>query len=207
MSEQKGEREKAFIQITETGAFIRKVFRKDGKKHQVTQKFNKNDEKVILGMIGDFQVYVYPYHFPDKVFIGHFPTNTMIDASSRRELLSAYNKVTWFLKGNWQNKSNRTKGANSRRLSIISAYNNGLLTESKQEKGSFPYNYNSGNTPEQVFKCPFCSGEVWFNTKGELIRHITFEKNKKEVSHNPKYNIEKCKHWVIQIRGKWKIMS
>lgn len=207
MSIEKGNREKAFILTTETGAFIRKIYRKNGKRHQTTEKFTKNDEKVILGMIGDFQVYVYPYRFPDKVFIGHFPTNTTIDMSSRRELLSAYNRVSWFLKGEWQNKAKTTIRTQMRRQSILSAYNYGLSAQSKQEKGSFPYNYNSDNSPEQIFKCPFCLGEVWFNTKGELIRHIEFERNKKEISHNPKYKIEECKKWVVRIKDKWKIIS
>lgn len=201
----------SITKTTETGAFIRTTIKdKNGKKHQTTQKFKPNDEKVILGMIGEFEVYAYPYRFPDKIFIGRFPTNTTIDLISSRCILSAYNKIRWFLKGDWQNKPKTTIRTQMRRQHIVSAYNNGLNHQQAKENGSFLPNLIKENTPEQVFKCPFCFSEIWFNTQQALVKHIEYEKSKKEESHSQKLTrvlIIQSKVWVIKQNGKWRILK
>lgn len=86
----------------------------------------KNQKKVVLGHIGDFEVYVYPYDFPDTVFIGKFPVSTKIDGNCINQLISAYNKARNFLSGNYFSGDGSRKGANMRRRSIKRAYNHGV---------------------------------------------------------------------------------
>jgi hypothetical protein len=93
----------------------------------------KNIEKVIIGSIGDFEVYVYPYKFPDTIFLGAYPVSTSITSGNVGELMSAYNKARWFLNGEWQNKPSWRIAPNSRGRAIREAYNSSLkqLKEAK----------------------------------------------------------------------------
>lgn len=128
---------KSVTRYTESGAFIRTIIRSGKKRKQQTRKFKKNDKKVILGHIGDFEVYCYPYDYPDTVFIGAFPVSTQLDNSNINGLIAAYNKARSFLNGNYFNKPNWRKGANSRRRDIKRAYNLGLNEQRSKEKPSF----------------------------------------------------------------------
>ena len=110
----------------ESGAFIRTTIRCDDKRRTTTRRMTKSLEKVIIGHVGDFEVYVYPYKFPDTVFIGAYPVSTQISSDNVRELISAYHKARWFLNGYWQNKPNWRIGPNSRKRDIKTAYDNGL---------------------------------------------------------------------------------
>ena len=110
----------------ESGAFIRTTYRVGKKRKQETKRFQKNQKKVILGRIGDFEIYCYPYEYPDTVFIGQFPVSTQIDSASVTQLISGYNKAKSYLDGNYFKKPNWRKGANSRRRDIKKAYNLGL---------------------------------------------------------------------------------
>jgi len=94
----------------------------------------QNDKKVILGHLGDFEVYVYPYDFPDTVFIGAYPVSTQITTGNIGEVMAAYSRASWFLAGNWQNKPNWRIGPNSRRRACEKAYNSGLETIKKARK-------------------------------------------------------------------------
>jgi len=116
---------------TETGAFIRVVVRKGTRRRQQTLRIKKNQKKVVLGFIGEFEVYVYPYDYPDTVFIGEFPVSTIIDSTNANMLLGVYNKIRSYLRGNYFSEPKRGKGANARRRTIKQAYNLGL----KEERG------------------------------------------------------------------------
>ena len=114
---------------TESGAFIRTVTRKGKRRKQKTIRIKKNDKKVTLGYIGEFEVYIYPYNYPDTVFVGTFPISTILDSGNINQLLGVYNKIKSYLAGYYFNKPNTRKGANSRRRKIKMAYNTGLLEE------------------------------------------------------------------------------
>ncbi len=140
----------SWTKTTESGAFIRTTTRKGGRRHQETKRFTPNDEKVVLGHIGDFEVYVYPYNFPDKVFIGHFPVSTVLDANCVSAVLSAYNKARWYLNGEWQNKPQHRIAPNSRRRSIVRAYNLGLIHQTKPNASRSNTNYNYSTNAKGV---------------------------------------------------------
>jgi hypothetical protein len=198
------------IKLTESGAFIRTIITENGKKHQKTIKQNKNDEKVILGMIGELEVYAFPFSFPDLIFIGKFPICTKIDVSNEKGVLGAYNKIRWFLHNEWRNKPKSSIRTEMRRQHIVSAYNNGLFNQNDKKNASVGYNLiRRENGPELVWKCPFCIAEIWFNSRSELIRHIQTEKKNKEKSHFEKIEkgIESCKIWVVKENGKWRILK
>ena len=93
-----------------------------------------SDEKVVLAHIGEFEVYVYPYKYPDTVFLGAYPTSTSVTSACVGEFMAAYNKSTWFLNGEWQNKSRCRIGTNARRRACEKSYNAGLkkLIEAKK---------------------------------------------------------------------------
>lgn len=120
---------------TESGAFYRRTIRKGNKRKTTTKKLTKNEKKVILCRLGDFEVYVYPFEFPDSVFIGKFPVSTTLDAFTYRQLFTAFNRVRWYLENNWQNERFQTKQAKTTRQAIVSAYNRGLLDVSGKRKG------------------------------------------------------------------------
>lgn len=94
---------------------------------------SKNQKKVILGRIGDFEVYVYPYDFPDTVFIGKFPVSTKIDIFCVNQLIQMYNRAKAYLNGNWQNVTQFTKEAKMTRHSIVKAYDL-ALNEQRSKK-------------------------------------------------------------------------
>lgn len=115
-----------YTKTVESGAFIRTRYRIGDKRKVKTEKFTKNQKKAIFGHIGDFEVYTYPYDYPDTVFIGTFPISTKIDSSNVNQLIRAYNMAKAYLSGNYFSKPNSGKGANSRRQLIQRAYNQGL---------------------------------------------------------------------------------
>jgi hypothetical protein len=136
------EKEKPYNKTVESGAFVRTIWKKGKETHQKTIKTKPSDKKVVLGKIGDFEVYVYPYDYPDKIFIGRFPISTIIDSTNVNSILGAYNKTKWFLKNNAFNKPTNRKGANMRRRQVQTAYNNGLNDKTKPNKASLLPNYN-----------------------------------------------------------------
>lgn len=116
----------SYTKTVESGAFIRTKWRKGNKRTVKTVKMTKNEKKVVLGYIGDFEVYVYPFDYPDSVFIGKFPVSTKIDFFHVKDLFVAFNRARWYLEGNWQNGANFTKQAKTSRDAIVSAYNRAL---------------------------------------------------------------------------------
>lgn len=116
----------SMTKTTESGAFIRTTIRHNNKRKTKTERFKKNDKKVVLGFIGDFEVYAYPYDFPDRVFIGKFPVSTQLENANINTLFSVFNRARAFLNGDYFNKPNSRKAANSRRQQVQTAYNLGL---------------------------------------------------------------------------------
>ena len=116
----------SITKTTESGAFIRTVTRKGKRRKQETKRIQKNDKKVTLGFIGEFEVYAYPYDFPDTVFVGKFPVSTSISKGQEGQIYSIANIIRHYLEGNYFNKPNWRKGANSRRRAIQKAYNRAL---------------------------------------------------------------------------------
>lgn len=127
----------SYTKTVESGAFIRTKIRKGRKTKTKTKRMQKNDKKVILGHIGDFELYAYPFQYPDVVFIGQFPVSTCIDNANINQLISCYNKARAYLAGNYFSEPNFRKGANSRRRDIQRAYNCGLNEISSKEQPSF----------------------------------------------------------------------
>lgn len=113
----------SITKTVETGAFIRTTYRKGKRRKQHTERVKPNMKKVILGSIGDFEVYVYPFDYPDKVFIGKFPTSTYISMSGVRDLTGLANIMRWYLNGEAFSKENWRKAANSRKRAIQKSYN------------------------------------------------------------------------------------
>lgn len=138
--------------ITETGVFQRKYWRKGKKKRQKTQRLRKNPLKVVLGKIGDLEVYVYPYQFPDKIFLGHYPDFTMVlGKEDLGKIWGMLNKMRWYLNGEWSTKERkrygiseviRTKQAKRARVAMVRAYNLGLSRQKKAKSPSLKHNYN-----------------------------------------------------------------
>lgn len=124
---------KTWSKTVESGAFIRTTYRKGNKRQTKTEKFQKNQKKVILGMIGDFEVYIYPFDYPDTVFIGKFPVSTKLDSFHVKDLLIAFNRARWFLEGNWQNEAQTTKASKIARQQIQRAYNLALKDQRRPE--------------------------------------------------------------------------
>lgn len=118
---------------TESGAFIRTVIRTGKKRKQKTKRFRKSQKKVILGHIGDFEVYIYPYDYPDCVFFGKFPVSTYINKVNFKDLFGLFNRIRWFLNGDWQIKPKNEKGKKSLRDNIASAYLYAELEQMKAE--------------------------------------------------------------------------
>lgn len=127
------EKSLSWTKTVESGAFIRTTYRKGNKRKTETKKMSKNDKKVVLGRIGDFEVYVYPFDYPDTVFIGTFPVSTKLDTFCINQLFTAYNRARWFLNGEWQNEPQSSKAAKIARQRIVSAYNQALHSQRRKE--------------------------------------------------------------------------
>jgi len=128
--------------IEEHGVFKRTFWRKGKQQHQKTERKKKNPEKVVLGEIGDLQIYVYPYDFPDKIFIGCYPKFSMvIGKEDLSKFFALYNKMRWYLEGEWYAKRKegyykpkRLKATERTRLHIQRSYNCGLERVKKLKK-------------------------------------------------------------------------
>lgn len=127
------EKHASITRTTESGAFIRTIVRKGGKRRQKTVRIKKNQKKVVLGHIGDFEVYTYPYDFPDTVFVGKFPVSTKIEKGQERAILSVAQKIRHYLEGAYFNKPNWRKGANARKRAIRKSYNLGLEEQRRKK--------------------------------------------------------------------------
>ena len=63
--------------IEEHGVFKRIYQRKGTQKRQKTERMKDNPAKVVINHVGSslgqLEVYVYPYDYPDTVFLGKYP--------------------------------------------------------------------------------------------------------------------------------------
>jgi hypothetical protein len=89
----------------------------------------KNDKKVVLGHLGEFEVYIYPYDYPDTVFIGKFPVSTQIESDAWRNILKVAMRIKAYSENQYYKKDGWRKEANARRRDIKKAYNLGLKHE------------------------------------------------------------------------------
>lgn len=110
----------------EYGYFQRIKTRRGTKKRQKTIRLKNNPEKVVIDRIGDLEFYVYPYSFPDRLFIGIYPMSTSIEIEDFKRLFGIMNKIRWYLEEDWVNKPKTEKGAKFLRKRIVKAYNIGL---------------------------------------------------------------------------------
>jgi len=94
----------------------------------------KNQKKVVLCKIGDFEVYVYPYDYPDTVFIGEFPVSTQLEKGSEKQLLRGYNLIRSYFNDCYYNKGSWRETTNSRRRAIKKAYNIGMKEKTEADK-------------------------------------------------------------------------
>jgi len=131
-----GEENASITRTTESGAFIRVTLRTGSKRKQKTERITKSQKKVVLGHLGDFEVYVYPWDYPDTVFIGKFPISTKIDKEQEGAVLAIAQKIRHYLEGHYFNRPNWRKGANSRKRDISRAYNLGLDERKKRKTNS-----------------------------------------------------------------------
>jgi hypothetical protein len=106
----------------ESGTFTRTIIRRDNKKTVKTTYVKPNPAKVVLGHIGEMEVYVYPYDFPSRVFIGKFPNSTSLEKSDVNALIGFSNQLRWFLDGEPYTRHRMGKAADARRRAILSAY-------------------------------------------------------------------------------------
>ena len=120
-------------QVTRETTFFRSP---DGEIKQTTEKKAlHNPKKVVLYKIHDIELYVYPYDYPDKIFIGQFPNSIELDKTTVESVLKLYNIGKWFLNGFWARKPYRmTKEAHARRQALVQAYKMGLKTIKKARK-------------------------------------------------------------------------
>ena len=82
-------------------------------------------------MIGEFEVYLYPYDFPDKVFIGKFPVSTQIESDAWRNIAKVAMRIKAYSENQYYKKDGKRKEANARRRTIQTAYNLGLKDATK----------------------------------------------------------------------------
>jgi len=124
-------------QIEEHGIFKRTYQRKGKQKRQRTERLKKNPKKVTLCRVKELEIYVFPYEYPDTVFIGKYPTFSMaLDRYDIPRLFVLVNKMRWFLDGKWQKRVNFTKEAQTHSALLQKAYNLGL-DELKKKSPSF----------------------------------------------------------------------
>lgn len=119
----------------EKGTFERLYVRKGKKRKQRTERhkeMKKNKAKVTLCWIGEFEVYVYPYDYPHKVFIGKYPISGEI--TNYKQVLITMNKARWYIQGEWQKEVFSTKEAKSLGMACKRAYNYRLNQERRKEK-------------------------------------------------------------------------
>jgi hypothetical protein len=71
----------------EHGTFTRTIIRRDKRVTVKTEYVKPNPKKVVIGRLGDLEVYVYPYDFPNRIFMGKFPFTMSMEKSDLSALL------------------------------------------------------------------------------------------------------------------------
>jgi hypothetical protein len=129
----KEDKEESTTVIVEHGTFKREYRRKGKNSKTKLIRYTKNPEKVVLCKIGELEVYVYPFNYPDKVFFGKYPHFTMqMNEHEITDLFRAYNRIRWYFEHAFdpikepQKTAKNEKQANRTRLSIRKSYNHAL---------------------------------------------------------------------------------
>lgn len=118
---------------TEYGYYIRKKIRHGKRRKQKTTRIKNNPEKIILGKLGDLEIYAYPYQYPNKIFVGIYPLSTYIEEHQKEDILVLYNRVRWYFNEEWTKKRKQGKWAKTSRKAIVSAYNHALNNQRSKE--------------------------------------------------------------------------
>lgn len=126
------------LKETEYGFYIREKWRSKKKRTQKTHRFPKNLEKVVIAQIGTLEIYVYPYQFPNQVFLGLFPINVKLSKYQANDLMRAFNTIRWYLEDKWTDKPTRNKKANALRRALQKAYLHGEQNHNNPKKQAKP---------------------------------------------------------------------
>ena len=94
-----------------------------GERHEKLVRYEKNPAKVVLGSIGNITYDVYPYDYPDKVFIHPSGEKHFIDKYDSAKMISISNKIKWFLNGGLEKSlSGKSKSSLAREIRLAYEY-------------------------------------------------------------------------------------
>jgi hypothetical protein len=94
-----------------------------GERHEKLVRHPKNPAKVVIGSIGNITYDVYPYDFPDKVFIHASGEKHFIDKYDSAKMISINNKIKWFLNGGLESAlSGKSKSSLAREIRLAYEY-------------------------------------------------------------------------------------
>jgi hypothetical protein len=94
-----------------------------GERHEKLVRYPKNPAKVVLGSIGNMTYDVYPYDYPDKVFIHPSGEKHFIDKYDSAKMISISNKIKWFLNGGLEKAlSGKSKSSLAREIRLAYEY-------------------------------------------------------------------------------------
>ncbi len=94
-----------------------------GEKHEKTVYHDKNPAKVLLGSISNITYYVYPFDYPDKVFINSVGDKHFMDKYDAIKMVAINNKIRWYLNGGLQKSlSNKSKSTLAQQIRLAYEY-------------------------------------------------------------------------------------
>lgn len=62
------------------------------------QSYRPNPDRIVLGTLGEMELYCYPRIWPERVFLGIYPKNVMLGEMEARALFSIAMKAHWFFR-------------------------------------------------------------------------------------------------------------
>jgi len=99
-----------------------------GERHEKLVRYEKNPAKVILGSISNITYDVYPYDYPDKVFIHASGEKHFIDKYDSAKMISINNKIKWFLNGGLEKAlGGKSKSSLAREIRLAYEYKRSLV--------------------------------------------------------------------------------
>lgn len=195
------------------GTFETLRVRRGLKKRQRTEKsreHKKNPRKVVLCKMGDLEIYVLPFDFPDKVFLGKYPVNVELDEFTFNFLFKAYNRIRWFLRGEWQKEEKRIHKIPKKQVGlwilrekIKKAYNYALNEERMKEKEAIDKRVH--NSPKTFKKKPkFRLSEIGKpQNKTEIEKGESARRETQKITENLTLNKERGEKWKGNITSKY----
>jgi hypothetical protein len=94
-----------------------------GERHEKLVRYEKNPAKVILGSIANMTYDIYPYDFPDKVFIHVSGEKHFIDKYDVNKMIAIKNKIRWYLNGGLERAiSGKSKTSLAREIRLAYEY-------------------------------------------------------------------------------------